>query len=162
VSVNRTLLLCASLAVSSVVALHAGAEVRMINASPRAEKVTAANAAARRPIVDAANAQKWVATKAIIFDQETKSLRKPTETETATLVRTLRQLSNKPARAVKSASAGMTDGTTRQGSAKEALTYIVVARAAADGTMETRCVASMDEAADFLGLVPQSPENTQQ
>jgi hypothetical protein len=134
----------------------------MITGSPRAEKVNAAAAAARRPIVANASRENWSATKAIIFDDATKTVRKPTAAETADLVRSLRQMTTKPARAIQSTSAGMAGSTTRQGSINGAFANVVIARANPDGSMETRCVQTFEEAAEFLGLVEQPSGATQQ
>lgn len=131
------------------VALLAGtvqAEVKWVT-SPRAEKVNAKREASTQSVV---KRELYRGTKAIIFDQETKQLRKPTMAEVALMVQHLRQMTAKPAQAI----AGRVQSNgTRQGSIDGEHANVVVARATEDGAYETLCVQTFDEAADFLGLV---------
>jgi hypothetical protein len=134
------------------VALLAGtaqAEVKWVT-SPRAEKVNqaAAKRAAAAPSV--MKQELWKGSKAIIFDQETKQLRKPTMAEVAQMVRHLRQMTSKPVQAI----AGRVQSNgVRQGSLEGEQANVVVARAKEDGQYETLCVQTFEEAADYLGLV---------
>lgn len=136
------------------VALLAGAaqaEVKWV-ASPRAEKVNqaAAKRAAAAPAPSVMKQELWQGSRAIIFDQETKQLRKPTMAEVAQMVRHLRQMTSKPVQAI----AGRVQSNgVRQGSLEGEQANVVVARAKEDGQYETLCVQTFDEAADFLGLV---------
>lgn len=94
--------------------------------------------------------KKFVATKKIRIDPVTGELRKPTQEETDEMVRSIEQLTNR-------SSEGLTVSTRANGTSAVDLQgrfqTVVVVRANADGTMETKCVTSMDEAAEFLGLV---------
>ena len=104
--------------------------------------------------------KRYVATKEIIFDQATKKLRKPTAKETEELVDQLKSLTNRSTEGlnVVQHSNGMAsmDLEGRFGG-------VVLGRANADGTTEVRCVFTMEEAEEFLGLVAStSQESTSQ
>jgi hypothetical protein len=91
----------------------------------------------------------YVATKEIIFDKATNKLRKPTPEETQALVEHISTLTNR-------SSEGLTgkqlpNGAT-QVNLKGRFNEVVIGRANPDGTVETRCVESIEEAAAFLGL----------
>lgn len=134
----------------ALLSTSAQAEVKWLNGSPRAEKVTAA-AARRTPTTQSiVKREKWSASRPIIFDPATKTLRKPTAAETAAMVDHLQQLTSKPIHEIK----GRIQSTgTRQGSIEGDQANVIVARATADGQYETLCVQTFDEAAEFLGLV---------
>ena len=142
---RRTVLALSTAGVCALLALDATAKVQVINASPR--MVQAAPAAKG---VEPVDGEQWVATKAIMRDVKTGKLRKPTVAETRELVRTLRELTARPAsdgpRRVISAN-GKTQATM-----DTAAPQVLVARATADGQNETLCVQTFEEAADFLGL----------
>jgi len=148
----RRRLLSYSVGILTVSLLTAGAqaEARFITGSPRTEKVNAA--AAQRPAPTVAG--RWVGTKAIIFDPSTRSLRKPTQLEVFQMVRSIQQLTTRPAKAIKGTIAS--NGTTRQGSINGAFATIILGRARVDGSVETRCVQTFEEATEFLGLVDQT------
>jgi hypothetical protein len=139
------------IAAAVLLAGAAQAEVKWVT-SPRAEKVN--EAAARRAAASSTESvmkrELWKGSKAIILDQETKQLRKPTMAEVAQMVQHLRKMTSRPARAI--ASRVQSNGV-RQGSLEGDQANVVVARATEDGQYETLCVQTFDEAADFLGLV---------
>jgi hypothetical protein len=101
------------------------------------------------PKPSTAQGKKYKATQEIIRDQATGALRKPTESETEAMVAQISQLTNTS-----------TDGLTQVPSAKGGTLMnlegrfqgVVLGRANADGTTEVRCVFSIEEAAEFLGL----------
>jgi hypothetical protein len=111
--------------------------------------------ATRGPSVEAAARERWVGTRAILRDVKTGKLRKPTETETRELVKTIKQLTARVSIRTESASAvgGVIEAAPAQ---------VVIARATEDGEMETLCVESFEEAAEFLGLVKSNNGNNQQ
>jgi hypothetical protein len=90
-----------------------------------------------------------VATKEIVFDQATNSLRKPTTEETNAMVAQISSLTNRT-------SEGLTARTLSNGTKQVTLEGrfggVVIGRARADGTTEARCVMTLEEAVDFLGL----------
>ena len=95
------------------------------------------------------NGKRYVATKPIVLDQATKQVRMPTDSEVAAMVAQISTLTNTSTDGLKAVT--LANGTKQlnlQGRFQE----VVIARANADGTMETRCVSSMEEAAAFLGL----------
>lgn len=91
----------------------------------------------------------YVATKETIFDQATNSLRKPTTEETSAMVAQISSLTNR-------SSEGLTARTLPNGTKQVTLEGrfggVVLGRARADGTTEVRCVTTLEEAVDFLGL----------
>jgi hypothetical protein len=97
-----------------------------------------------------AQPKKYKATQEIVRDQATGALRKPTESETEALVAQISQLTNRS-----------TDGLTQKPGAKGGVVMdlegrfqgVVLGRATPNGTTEVRCVFTVEEAADFLGLV---------
>ena len=97
----------------------------------------------------AKNGKKYVATKEIIRDKGTGQLRLPTTEETNALVDQVSALTNRS-----------TDGLTVTQSANGGKMMslegrfggVVLGRALADGTTEVRCVMTMAEAEEFLGL----------
>jgi hypothetical protein len=115
--------------VSGALALAAYAQSSNSNASPKAKK--------------------FVATKEIIFDQATKTLRKPTAAETDAMIAQISAITN---RTTDGLTARTLANGTKQINLQGRYGAVLLGRANADGTTETRCVTSMAEAADFLGL----------
>ena len=127
----------------------AGAAVKVIRRSPRTAQVSEAEAkraVTPGPIV---SRTKWAGSRAIVRDVQSGAFRTPTEAEAAELVATLRSLTSKPARSIQPVVRA--DGS-RQGSIDGAFATVVIARPAADGSMETRCIQTFEEAVEFLGL----------
>lgn len=93
--------------------------------------------------------KKYIATREIIFDEATRSVRKPTAEETEALVDQVSKLTNRT-------SEDLTVTSQPDGSEKVDLEGrfggVMLGRANADGTHELRCVMTMEEAAEFLGL----------
>ncbi|HEU4887825.1 MAG TPA: hypothetical protein VFV49_08070 [Thermoanaerobaculia bacterium] len=149
---KRTLLVLSVVGVCAIAAPDSSAKVTIVNSSPR---VLMTAPATRGPVADAASSEKWVGTRAILRDAKTGKLRKPTETETRELVKSIKQLTARPV--------VRTEGASAQGGVSAAApAQVVIARATEDGTMETLCVGSFEEAAEFLGLVKQNDENNEQ
>jgi hypothetical protein len=93
--------------------------------------------------------KKYVATREIVFDQASQKLRKPTAEETQAIVDRVSALTSQ-------SSEGLTVTQGPNGmkviNADDRFSGVVVGRANPDGTTEIRCVMSMAEAAEFLGL----------
>lgn len=93
--------------------------------------------------------KKYVATKEIIFDTATQKLRKPTADETAAMVAQISTLTNR-------STDGLTVTTQANGTKKmdlqDRFQGVLLGRANADGTTEVRCVVTLQEAVEFLGL----------
>jgi hypothetical protein len=103
----------------------------------------------------AKSGKKYVATRQIIFDKTTGQLRLPTTEETVALVDHITRLTNhspedlpvtQEANGMKSVHLGGRFGG------------VVLGRALADGTTEVRCVMTMQEATEFLGLEESTPQ----
>jgi hypothetical protein len=94
--------------------------------------------------------KKYVPTQAITRDETTGKLRKPTPQETEELVRTLKKMTNR-------SSEGMSEERLSNGAVRVniagSFAPVMLAKPNADGTTETRCVTTFEEAAAFLGLV---------
>ena len=94
--------------------------------------------------------KKYKATRAIIKDKDTGEVRLPTAEE---LQQTIDSLASLTQRDINAASATPTAVAGWSALGVSPATGIFVARANEDGTMETRCVFTFEEAAAFLGLV---------
>ena len=96
-----------------------------------------------------ASPKKYKATKEIVLDKTTGTVRKPTQEETDAMVSQISVLTNR-------SSEGLTVNQRSNGmksvDLQGRLNSVVLGRANADGTTEIRCVFSIEEAADFLGL----------
>jgi hypothetical protein len=95
------------------------------------------------------NGKKYRATKEIVHDKESGKVRLPTEEETQSMVAQISTLTNR-------SSEGLTVNQAQNGmkiiDVEGRFNSVTVGRANADGTTEIRCVFSMEEAAEFLGL----------
>lgn len=93
--------------------------------------------------------KKYVATEEIILDKASGKLRKPTAEETQVMVDQVSSLTNR-------SSDGLAVNTQANGmklvNLEGRFNGVVLGRANADGTTEVRCVFTMEEAAEFLGL----------
>jgi hypothetical protein len=147
----KRMFVLASVGACLMVASTAGAEVRMIQ-SPRADKVNATTSVMRRQVQTNAK-EKWVGKRSIVKDETTGQFRRPTPAEASALVRSIRQMTT-PA----TLSATVLPGGTRQGSLNGAFANVVLGRPKADGSMETLCVQTFEEAAAFLGLEAEPAE----
>lgn len=99
---------------------------------------------------DQANGKKkYVATREIIFDQASQKLRKPTAEETQAIVDRVSALTSQSSEGL-----SVTEGPNGMKviNADDRFSGVVVGRARPDGSTEIRCVMSMAEAAEFLGL----------
>jgi hypothetical protein len=91
----------------------------------------------------------YKATKNIIADSETGRLRKPNETELKDLVDTLKIMTKRPDENLKS---DLLSNGGEVVDVEDGYAGVMLARPNADGTSETRCVFTFEEAAAFLGL----------
>jgi len=101
------------------------------------------------PKSSTAQGKKYRATKEVVRDQATGELRKPTEAETDAMVAQISQLTNR-------SSEGLTQIPSAKGGTVMNLEgrsqSVILGRANPDGTTEVRCVFSVEEAAEFMGL----------
>lgn len=96
------------------------------------------------------SAKKYVATKEIIFDKASGKLRLPTTEETQALADEISTLTNRSAETL---TVSQSSSGARMMSLEGRFGGVVLGRALADGTTEVRCVTTMEEAVEFLGLV---------
>jgi hypothetical protein len=112
-----------------------------------------AQAAPAQP-AQAKNGKKYVATKEIIRDKATGQLRVPTTEETQALVDQVSALTNR-------STEGLTVTQSANGGKMMSLEGrfggVILGRALPDGTTEVRCVLTMEEAVEFLGLEELTP-----
>jgi len=94
--------------------------------------------------------KKYIATRQITVDQQTGTLRVPTPEETQALVDNLITLTDRSTEGLQAAA--LPSGAVTV-DLQDRFELVTVARPNPDGTSEIRCVASFEEAADFLGLV---------
>ena len=94
---------------------------------------------------------KYTATRAIAVDSATGKHRKPNAAETEKLVAELKAMTRQPIATAMSPTARNTGGVTAKLDGQ--FGGVVLARPRADGSIETRCVFTFEEGAEFLGLV---------
>jgi hypothetical protein len=94
--------------------------------------------------------KRYIATKSIVVDKETGRARKPNDQELKELIEALAVLTKRSDENLSSV-VGENGGVSMDLDGGFAGTML--ARPNPDGTMETRCVFTFQEAADFLGLV---------
>lgn len=94
--------------------------------------------------------KRYTATRAIVVDSQSGELRMPTAQETQELVDSLVVLTNRSAEGLQITT--LPNGA-RAVNLENRFQSVMLARPNPDGTSETRCVTTFDEAADFLGLV---------
>jgi hypothetical protein len=98
----------------------------------------------------AAAPKKFKATRPFVVDKQTGAVRMPTQTEVDTVVTTLTTLGQQPQESLTSEATASGGVNMDFGSG---FAGIVLARPNEDGTWETRCVFTIEEGAEFLGLV---------
>jgi hypothetical protein len=96
-----------------------------------------------------ASPKKYKATRAIVVDQQTGQQRMPTQEEVDEVVGNLSQLANRPEDLPSTQGESNAEIVDLQGG----YGGVMLARPAEDGSLETRCVFTFEEGADFLGLV---------
>jgi hypothetical protein len=96
-----------------------------------------------------ASPKKYKATKAIVLDKTTGTVRKPTQEETDTMVSQISVLTNRSSEGL---NVNQKPNGMKSVDLQGRFNSVTLGRANADGTTEIRCVFSMEEAADFLGL----------
>ena len=93
--------------------------------------------------------KRYIATREVTVDQTTGQRRKPTDEEIDALVAQVSALTNR-------SSEGLTVTKRPDGSQmvdlEDRFNNVALARANEDGSTSVRCVTSMEEAAEFLGL----------
>lgn len=93
--------------------------------------------------------KKFKPTKKIVVDKQTGELRKPTDEETTKLVADLVELTKRPTENLES---NALSGGGFSIDVENGFAGTVLVKPNADGTFETKCVFTFDEAAAFLGL----------
>jgi hypothetical protein len=93
--------------------------------------------------------KKYVATRDITVDKQTGQLRRPTADEVEALVTQLTQMTNRSTEGLQQVAGTNGISIDLQGRFQS----VILARPAANGTSELRCVTTFEEAAEFLGLV---------
>jgi hypothetical protein len=116
------------------------------DASPVLER----DAVASEEIQPAARGQgRYRATRPIVFDQQTGRSRMPTAREVEELVNTLSTLAKRPESLPETATPGGGITVDLEGG----FAGVMLARPNDDGTFETKCVFTLEEGAEFMGLV---------
>jgi uncharacterized protein HemX len=104
------------------------------------------------------NNKKYVATQEITVDPQTGAIRKPNADELKQLVDYLKVATNRSTADIPVVTRA--DGS-RQMTLEGRLAPIAIAKPRADGTMEVRCVTTMEEATAFLGLEESTSDQAQ-
>jgi hypothetical protein len=100
--------------------------------------------------------KKYVATKKIIVDRETKQPRKPDDRELERLVASLKKMTNRSSENLKRTSLS---GGVEKIELDGRFASVVLARPNDDGKMEAKCVSTFAEGAEFLGLKEADSQN---
>ncbi len=98
--------------------------------------------------------KKYKATRPIAVDKQTGQSRMPTQEEVDEVVSNLAQLTNRPEDLPSNASAGGGVSVDLAGG----YNGVMLARPGDNGGWETKCVFTVEEGAEFLGLVEDSAE----
>jgi hypothetical protein len=96
-----------------------------------------------------ASPKKYKATREIVVDQQTGQRRMPTQEEIDETITNLSQLANRPEDLAATEGAGGAEMVDLEGG----YNGVMLARPNADGSLETKCVFTFEEGAEFLGLV---------
>jgi len=96
-----------------------------------------------------ASEKKYKATREFVVDKETGQRRLPTQEEIDEVVVNLSQLANRPENLPSTEAAGSGELVDLGGG----FNGVLLGRPADDGSIETRCVFTFEEGAEFLGLV---------
>ena len=96
-----------------------------------------------------ASPKKYRATKETILDPSTGTLRKPTPAETESIVAQISSLTKRPTEGLPTTTSA--NGTTMM-DLQGGFNGVMLGRATADGGTEMRCIFTLEEALDFLGL----------
>lgn len=94
--------------------------------------------------------KKFIATRAITIDAQTGALRIPTAEETQKLVDGLAALTNRSTEGLQTITAA---NGTKAVNLEDRFQSVILVRPNPDGSSETKCVTTFEEAANFLGLV---------
>jgi hypothetical protein len=102
------------------------------------------------PAAAGAAPKKFRATRAFVVDRQTGARRMPTPAEVDAVVTTLTALGQQPPESLVS-TPGPNDSVKMD--LAGGFAGVLLARPSEDGTWETRCVFTIEEGAEFLGLV---------
>lgn len=102
------------------------------------------------PPAQGAKSKSYKATRAFVVDKETGKMRMPTQEEVDEVIANLSAFGQRPAEALQQVS----DASGAVGVALDGgFGGILLARPNDDGTWETKCVFTLEEGAEFLGIV---------
>jgi hypothetical protein len=93
--------------------------------------------------------KKFIATRKIIVDKDTNELRKPTQEEVNKIVIEMETLTKRPTENLQTTSLS---GGGEVVDLDNGYAGVIISRPNSDGTSETKCVFSFEEAVEFLGL----------
>lgn len=141
---SRAWILISILASAVILAVVVGTIVSSRTAEAQQES-------SRQPQASDDDATVEFANQRITIDAQTGRLRKPTVEEARALVETITGLTDRSAKGLK---VERGPNGLRQVDLKGRFQSVVLAKPNPDGTNEIRCVTSLEEAADFLGLDP--------
>jgi hypothetical protein len=102
------------------------------------------------PLAAQSKQKKYKATRAFVVDQQTGETRMPTQQEIDEVVANLSALGQRPDDALQQSSSP--SGAIKL-DLEGAFSGVLLARPNGDGTFETKCVFTLEEGAEFLGIV---------
>ena len=132
------------------IAHHARRRLGILLGALAAASILIVLTAGGTPLAAQTKQKKYKATRAFVVDQQTGETRMPTQQEVDEVVANLSTLGQRP------------DDTLQQSSSPSgavkldlegAFNGVLLARPNGDGTFETKCVFTVEEGAEFLGIV---------
>jgi hypothetical protein len=132
------------------IAHHARGRLGILLGALAAASILIVLTAGGTPLAAQTKQKKYKATRAFVVDQQTGETRMPTQQEVDEVVANLSTLGQRP------------DDTLQQSSSPSgavkldlegAFNGVLLARPNGDGTFETKCVFTVEEGAEFLGIV---------
>ena len=115
-----------------------------------AASILAVLTAGGTPVAAQSTQKKYKATRAIVVDKQTGEVRMPTQEEVNEVVANLSALGQRPAESLRQ-SVQATGAVVVE--LDGGFNGVLLARPDADGTWETKCVFTLEEGAEFLGIV---------
>ena len=132
------------------IAHHARRRLGILLGALAAASILIVLTAGGTPLAAQSKQKKYKATRAFVVDQQTGETRMPTQQEVDEVVANLAVLGQRPAenlqRSVQASGAVVVD-------LDGGFNGVLLARPNGDGTFETRCVFTLEEGAEFLGIV---------
>ena len=132
------------------IAHHAHRRLGILLGALAAASILIVLTAGGTPLAAQSKQKKYKATRAFVVDKQTGETRMPTQQELDAVVSNLAALGQRPGETLPQSSSA--SGAVKL-DLKGSFSGVVLARPNGDGTFETKCVFTLEEGAEFLGIV---------